>query len=177
MVKRNKAIFLDRDGVIVRGLVRNQKSYAPRTIADFKVLPKVSFFSKKLKKKNYKLIIVTNQPDVSRGLIKKSVLKKMHSLLKKQCNYDDIYISTSSSNKSHFRKPNAGMLIRAIKKYNLNINKCYLIGDRAGDIFAATKVGCRSIFINRNYAEHKPKNQIKTVKSFAEASKYIIRQS
>jgi histidinol phosphatase-like enzyme len=64
-----------------------------------------------------------------------------------------------------------------LKKHNLNVNKCYLIGDRESDILAAQKVGCKSIFIERNYAETKPKAQIKTVKSFAEASKYIIKQS
>jgi D-glycero-D-manno-heptose 1,7-bisphosphate phosphatase len=173
----NKAIFLDRDGVIVRGLIKNKKSYAPKSLKDFKILPKVSIFSEKLKKKNFKLIIVTNQPDVSRGLINKSTLNQMHKLLKEKCKFDDIYVSISSSNKSFYRKPNPGMLISAIKKHNLNINKCYLIGDRAGDIVAAKKVGCRSIFINRYYAEKKPTDQIKTVKSFAEASKYIIRKS
>lgn len=176
MLKKNKAIFLDRDGVIVKGLIKNKKSYAPKTIADFKILPKVQFFSKKLKK-IYKLIIVTNQPDVGRGLIKRSILNKMHKILKKKCNYDDMFISTSASKKSLFRKPNPGMLIAAIKKYNLDIKKSYLIGDRECDMLAAQKVDCKSIFINRNYKEKKPTTQIKTVRSFAEAAKYIIKKS
>ena len=174
--KKNKAIFLDRDGVVVRSLVVKKKGYAPRNLNDFKILPNVSIYSKKLKKKNFKLIVVTNQPDVSKGLIKKSTLHKMHKILKEKCDYDDIYVSTSASKKSFFRKPNPGMLIAAIKKHNLNIKKCYLIGDRESDILAAQKVGCKSIFINRNYAEKKPTVQIKTVKSFVEASKYIIRR-
>jgi D-glycero-D-manno-heptose 1,7-bisphosphate phosphatase len=177
VVSSNKAIFLDRDGVIVKGLIKNKKSYAPKSLKDFKILPKVSFFSEKLKKKKFKLIIVTNQPDISRGLINKSTLNHMHKLLKEKCKFDDIYVSISSSNKSFYRKPNPGMLISAIKKHNLNINKCYLIGDRASDIAAAQKVGCKSIFIERNYAEKKPTAQIKTVKSFAEASKYIIKEA
>ena len=177
VVNLNKAVFLDRDGVIVRSLIKKKKGYAPRSLKDFKILPKVSIFSEKLKKKNFKLIIVTNQPDVSRGLIKKSILNQMHKLLKEKCKFDDIYVSTSSSSKSFFRKPNPGMLISAIKKHNLNVKKCYLIGDRESDILAAQKVGCKSIFIERNYAETKPKAQIKTVKSFAEASKYIIKES
>lgn len=177
MIKYNKAIFLDRDGVVVRSIIINKKSYAPRSLKDFKILPKVSIFSEKLKKKKFKLIIVTNQPDVSRGLIKRSILNQMHKLLKEKCKFDDIYVSTSSSRKSFFRKPNPGMLISAIKKHNLNVKKCYLIGDRESDILAAQKVGCKSIFIERNYAETKPKSQVKTVKSFAEASKYIIKET
>ena len=50
-----------------------------------------------------------------------------------------------------------------------------MIGDRASDILAGYTVGCKSIFINRNYAEKKPKLQIKSVNSFAEAARYIIR--
>ena len=173
--KKNKAIFLDRDGVIVSSIIIKKKGFAPKTMKDFKILPKVKIYSNKLKKKNFKLIIVTNQPDVSKGLIKKSILNKMHKILKDKCDYDDIYISTSASKKSFFRKPNPGMLVAAIKKHNLNIKKCYLIGDRESDILAAKKIGCKSIFINRNYAEKKPTDQIKTVKSFVEASKYIIR--
>jgi len=173
--KKNKAIFLDRDGVIVRSIIIKKKGFAPKTMENFKILPKVKTYSNKLKKKNFKLIIVTNQPDVSKGLIKKSTLKKMHKILKDKCDYDDIYVSTSASKKSFFRKPNPGMLVAAIKKHNLNIKKCYLIGDRESDILAAQKVGCKSIFINRNYSEKKPTVQIKTVKSFVEASKYIIR--
>tara|TARA_B100001996_G_scaffold312592_1_gene254773 strand:+ start:246 stop:773 length:528 start_codon:yes stop_codon:yes gene_type:complete len=175
VVKGNKAIFLDRDGVLVKSFIYNKKGFAPKKLSEFKILPKVSMYSKLLKKKGFKLIIVTNQPDVSRGLISKLDLKIMHKILKKKTNYDDIYVSTSVSEKSFFRKPNPGMLISAIKKHKLNVKKCFLIGDRAGDILAAVKVGCKSIFINRNYAEKKPNLQIKSVKSFAEAARYIIR--
>lgn len=175
MVKKNKAIFLDRDGVLVRSIVLNKKGYAPRNLKEFRILPKVDHYCRLLKKRGYKLIVVTNQPDISRGLISKLVLKKMNKILKIKTNFDDIFISTSTSNKSFFRKPNPGMLIKAIKKHKLDIAKCLIIGDRASDIIAGYKVGCRSIFINRNYAEKKPKLQIKNVNSFAEASKYIIK--
>lgn len=175
MVKKNKAVFLDRDGVLVKSIIFKQKGYAPRNLKEFKILPKVDYYCKLLKKKGFKLIIVTNQPDISRGLILSSDLKKMNEILKKRTNYDDIYVSTSTSNKSYFRKPNPGMLYKAIKKYKLNVKKCFMIGDRASDIMAGYSAGCKSIFINRNYAEKKPKLQIKSVNSFAEAARYIIR--
>ena len=175
MVKKNKADFLDRDGVLVKSIILNKKGYAPRNLKEFKILPKVNHYCKLLKKKGFKLIIVTNQPDISRGLILSSDFNKMNEILKIATNFDDIYVSTSTSNKSYFRKPNPGMLNKAIKKYKLNVKKCFMIGDRASDILAGYTVGCKSIFINRNYAEKKPKLQIKSVNSFAEAARYIIR--
>tara|TARA_B100001027_G_C16215653_1_gene307310 strand:- start:501 stop:1028 length:528 start_codon:yes stop_codon:yes gene_type:complete len=175
VVIKNKAIFLDRDGVLVKSLIYKKKGYAPKTLKEFKILPKVTRYCKLLKKKGFKLIIVTNQPDISRGLILKSDFKKMNEILKIRTNFDEIYVSTSISNKSYFRKPNPGMLIQAIKKYKLDVEKCFMIGDRNSDIMAAHKVGCKSIFIKRNYAEKKPKLQIKNVNSFAEAARYIIR--
>ena len=172
----NKAIFLDRDGVLNIPYIRQKKSYAPRKYKDFKFYPFVKKYCYLLKKKKFKLVVVTNQPDLGLGLIKKSEFKKMCNKLKEKLGIDEIYASKSKSSKSFFRKPNPGMLIAAIKKHNLNIKKCYLIGDRESDILAAQKVGCKSIFINRNYAEKKPTVQIKTVKSFVEASKYIIKR-
>ena len=176
MVNKNKAVFLDRDGVLVKSIVRKKKGYAPRTFEEFVILPKVSEYCKILKNKGYKLIIVTNQPDISRGIISKTDLNKMHRILKLITNFDQIYVSTSTSNKSYFRKPNSGMLIKSIKKFKLNIKKCYMIGDRESDIIAAYNVGCKSIFINRKYDEKKPKLQIKTVNSFAEAVRFIINR-
>jgi D-glycero-D-manno-heptose 1,7-bisphosphate phosphatase len=176
VVKLNKAIFLDRDGVIVRSIVINKKGYAPRTLNEFRILPLSQKYCKILKKKNFKLILVTNQPDVDKGLISKKVLNKMHQILKDKLKLDAIYTSFSSSNKSYNRKPNPGMLIKAKKKYKLNMDKCFLIGDRRGDILAADKLNCRSVFIDRKYREIKPITQVITVKSFPEAVKYIINK-
>ena len=75
----------------------------------------------------------------------------MHKKLFDKILYDDIFVSTSVSNKSWYKKPNPGMLIKAVKKYNIDIKKSFLVGDRWKDIMAAEKIGCRSIFIDRKY--------------------------
>lgn len=176
MVKLNKAIFLDRDGVVVRSIIINKKGYAPRTLDEFRILPLSQKYCKILKKKKFKLILVTNQPDVEKGLISKKILNKMHQILRDKLELDAIYSSFSTSNKSYNRKPNPGMLIKAKKKYKLNMDKCFLIGDRRSDILAADKLNCRSVFIDRKYREIKPITQLITVKSFPEAVKYIINK-
>ena len=170
--KSKKAIFLDRDGVLNKPIIKNGKSYAPIKINDFKLYPKVVDICKKIKK-NYLLIVITNQPDVGKKKIKYSDLKIMHKKLFDKILYDDIFVSTSVSNKSWYKKPNPGMLIKAVKKYNIDIKKSFLVGDRWKDIMAADKIGCRSIFIDRKYKELKPTKQIATVGSLSGALNII----
>ena len=99
----------------------------------------------------------------------------MHNYLKKKIRYDSIYINTSISKKDYYRKPNPGMLMKAIKKNMIDIKLSYLVGDRKMDIDCATKVGCKSIFIDRNYHEKKPTKQIFTTQSLNKAVNYIIK--
>jgi len=174
-VIKNKAIFLDRDGVINKSIIKNGKGYAPLKFKNFKLYAGVENACKKLKKKKYKIIIITNQPDITRGKISYPQLNKMHNYLKKKIRYNSIYINTSISKKDYYRKPNPGMLMKAIKKNMIDIKLSYLVGDRKMDIDCATKVGCKSIFIDRNYHEKKPTKQIFTTQSLNKAVNYIIK--
>ena len=63
-----------------------------------------------------------------------------------------------------------------LKKYKLDISKCFMVGDRKSDIDAASKVKCKSIFINRKYKEEKPKGQITQVYSFKKAVDVILQK-
>ncbi len=171
-----KAVFLDRDGVLNFGILKNGKSHAPVNFSQFKLYPKIKINCEKLKKKGFKLIVITNQPDVGKGKIKKKEIRKMHKKLDGIINYDDIFCSFSSSKKSFLRKPNPGMIVKAIKKHKININKSFLIGDRWSDIVAAERVNCKSIFINRNYKERIKKfNPTKKVRSLSSAINFIER--
>ena len=84
MVSRYKAVFLDRDGVLVKSTVKNRKAYAPKTFKDFKIYKDSLKCIKKLSSIGYKTIVVTNQPDVEKKIISKKTLNKMHLLLKKK---------------------------------------------------------------------------------------------
>ena len=67
MNQAHKAVFLDRDGVINRSLVKQGKPYPPATIDELEILPGVDEALSSLKKEGFLLIVVTNQPDVARG--------------------------------------------------------------------------------------------------------------
>ena len=170
---RKRAVFLDRDGVLNIPRIYKNKSYAPLRSKDFKLYPGVKKYCIKLKK-NFLLIVITNQPDLTKGILTYSELKKMHEQLYMSINYDDLFFCSAISNKSYFKKPNPGMLTKAISKYKINPKKSYLIGDRWSDIEAGEKVGCKTVFIDRHYNEQKPlKFDFKT-KSFIKAAKYIL---
>jgi len=176
MVKKNKAIFLDRDGVVVKSIIRNKKGYAPLNLREFKLMPDIKEPCKKLKKKGFLILIITNQPDLGKKKITNRDFNEMNKILFKKINFDKLYVSKSHNISSVFRKPNTGLMVLAKKKFNLDSKKCFMVGDRKSDIEAAKRFGCRSIFINRFYAEPKPKDQIKTVYSLKDAVNVILRK-
>lgn len=173
MVK-NKAIFLDRDGVISKPIIIKRKTYAPRKFKDFKLYPFVRYYLSKLKKKNFLLIVITNQPDINNNLVNIEEIKKMHEKLL-TTDIDDIFFCPHTKKEiCKCRKPKIGMINAAIKKHKINPKKSFLIGDRLSDIQAGIKINCKTIFIDRNYDEKKPKKIITHVKSFRQAAKYIL---
>ena len=90
----------------------------------------------------------------------------MNKILNNLICYDKLYVSRSHSLNSYFRKPNPGLFKLAIKKFKLDISKCFMVGDRKSDIDAASKVECKSIFIDRKYKEEKNDKELQeTMKS------------
>ena len=177
MVNNNKAVFLDRDGVLVKSFVKKGKAYAPIKFKDFKIYKDSEKCVKKLNSLGFLTIVVTNQPDVGKKLISEETLRKMHTVLKKKTKISKIYTCIhTSEQKCKCRKPMSGMLIEAAKVDQINLKKSYMIGDRSMDILCGSRVGCKTIFINRNYKEKKPTKQIASVRNLMEATKCIINK-
>ena len=177
MVK-NKAVFLDRDGIIVIPEFRNGRSYAPRTLKNFKFYKSLNVYLKRLKKLNFINIVVTNQPDVQNGVISHQMLKKMNDIILDKFFIDDIeYCIHNSGSNCRRRKPNAGMLEDAAQKWNIDFSKSFIIGDRKSDIDAGKKIGVKTIFIDHDYKERKPTNVDFISESPIAGLKYIIKQN
>ena len=154
-----KAVFLDRDGVINKAIVKNGIPAAPSLLGELKILPGVKESILKLKKLNFVCIIVTNQPDVSRGKINKNTVIKMNNFLKKKIKLDDIFVCYhDDKDNCNCRKPKPGLLLQASKKWDVDFKKSFIIGDRWRDIQAGEKVGCKTIYLDYNYKDIKPKN-------------------
>lgn len=171
-----RAIFLDRDGVIVKPKVKNRKSYAPIAFKDFKIYKNIKKKILLLKKLGFKIIVITNQPDVENKKISLKLINKMHRYLSKNLFLDGIYTCVHSQDSNcECRKPKIGLFLKAANSKKILLKKSYMIGDRKSDIDAGIRAGCSSIFVDRNYLETKPKNQIFTAKNFNMAANFIIK--
>lgn len=163
---KKAAIFFDRDGVLIDAPLINKKPTSVQSLKDVKLCKNILEICKYYKK-NYYLIMVTNQPDYSRGVNSKKNIVSINNFLKKKLNLDMIYVCYSDNEKCIDRKPNPGMLLKAKKKYKINLKKSFMIGDRWRDVGAGNRAGCRTIFIDRNYSEkliYKPDYSIRKLK-------------
>lgn len=149
----NRAIFLDRDGVINKPIVRNGKPYAPRKFDDFILLPDVELAINEMVRMGFLVFVVTNQPDIGNGLVEKNEINKMHELIRK-LPINQIYMCPhSQTDLCNCRKPKPGMILRARDEHDLLLEKSYFIGDRKTDMEAAFNAGCLSVFIDYKYPE------------------------
>ena len=174
-----RAVFLDRDGVINRAFVRDGKPFPPPTPQELEVLPDVPEALHELKKAGYKLVVVTNQPDVSRGKQSRQTLDAMHHSLLASLPLDDILVCChTDQDKCDCRKPLPGMLLEAARKHNIDLAASFMVGDRWRDIDAGYNAGCKTILIDYGYSERPPDREPDLrVGSLREAADWIIRST
>ena len=147
----NRAIFLDRDGVLNELVSRDGGRYSPRLVSDFQLFPDVPRAIQQLGEAGYLVVVVTNQPDISRGFLKPEVLDEMHQLLHTLCQVDAIYVCPhDDSDNCLCRKPLPGMLIQAGSDLSIDLNDSWMIGDRETDMQAGASAGLSNIFIESN---------------------------
>ena len=173
---KNKAVFFDRDGVLVLPEIRDGRSFAPTRFVDFEIYPEAVDSLNAVKQAGFLSVIVTNQPDVGKGIIAPSELDKMHEKLMRELPIDLIEVCPHTSDANcDCRKPKPGMLINAAVKLDIALDQSYMIGDTKGDIDAGKTAGCKTIFIDLEYeAVTKPLNQDYTVKSVSDAVPFIL---
>jgi D-sedoheptulose 7-phosphate isomerase len=173
---QRRAVFLDRDGVINRTFVRDGKPFPPTTLQELEVLPGVSEALHELKQHGYKLLVVTNQPDVARGKQSRQTIDAMHQALSARLPLDDILVCYhTDKDKCDCRKPMPGMLFEAAKKHNIDLAASFMVGDRWRDIEAGYNAGCKTILIDYGYSERSPAHAPDLrVGSLREAADWII---
>ncbi|PTX21055.1 D-alpha,beta-D-heptose 1,7-bisphosphate phosphatase [Pontibacter mucosus] len=172
-MQQQKCVFLDRDGVLNRE--RGDYTYA---LDDFEVLPGVPEALRLLKKNGYLLIVVTNQGGVAKGLYKKEDVLACHQKLQGACDslIDAHYMAPGHPNYSASlsRKPDSLMLEKAIAKYNIDVEKSWMVGDSLRDLEAAEKVGVKGILVGNKY---KPGAHVWQLADLWEAAQFILGKS
>jgi D-glycero-D-manno-heptose 1,7-bisphosphate phosphatase len=149
-----RAVFLDRDGVLNRPLVKSGKPYPPASIEEFKILPEVPEAVSILRDLGFWLIVATNQPDVARGTQSRAAVEEMHDLLRARLGIEHFYVCWHDDGDAcSCRKPRPGLLISAAEDHGLSLRGSYMIGDRWRDIDCGETAGCSTVFIDRGYTE------------------------
>ena len=179
---KQKAIFLDRDGTINKyvGFLRN--------IDDFELIDGVAQAIKKINASGYLAIVVTNQPVIARGEVTVPQLQEIHNKMETQLGLegaylDAIYYCPHHPHKGYAgevpelkidcdcRKPKPGMLLKAAKDFNIDLNQSYMIGDGENDVKAGIAAGCKSILINEAEEKWGQSDLVASVQEFCE--KYL----
>ncbi|MCX7697907.1 MAG: HAD family hydrolase [Candidatus Goldbacteria bacterium] len=188
-MKKNRAAFLDRDGVLIR------------EVGYLQDLKRVNFYCgniealKLLKQKKFKLIVVSNQSGVARGYFTEDFVRKTHRLIQKKLKKYKIKIDAfyycphhirDVKIKKYFRncfcrKPKPGMVLKAKKRFNIDLKNSFMIGDKLTDIKLGKNTGMKTFLLLTGYGREQKKMIDKDTKpdyickNLLSAAKIIIK--
>jgi D-glycero-D-manno-heptose 1,7-bisphosphate phosphatase len=171
-----RAVFLDRDGVLLTSEVRDG---VPRSIEDeqaFKLLPGVAEACRGLRAAGYFLVVVTNQPDIARGTVSMETVERINAKLRSALPLDDVRVCPhDDADGCDCRKPKPGLLLDAATEWGLDLADSYMVGDRWRDVEAGRRAGCRVVFIDRGYEETPAIEADAIMTGLPEAAGWILR--
>jgi histidinol-phosphate phosphatase family protein len=146
-----RAVFLDRDGV----LTRERSDYVKKP-EELEILPGIYQPLREIREKGFRIVIVTNQSVIGRGLTSHEEMRRIHEklrleLARQDCTVDAIYYCPHVPGEGcDCRKPEPGLIIRAASDLGIDRSKSWMIGDKEIDLEAARRAGCRGIRVPTN---------------------------
>jgi D-glycero-D-manno-heptose 1,7-bisphosphate phosphatase len=153
-VEKRKAVFLDRDGVLNRAVIKNGKPYPPSNLDELEIPEDVPLALQTLRNAGFLLIGITNQPDVARGLQRREVVELINATLLTRLPLEEIFVCYHDDGDGcSCRKPLPGLLYQAADRYPIDLSSSFMIGDRWKDVEAGRRAGCVTILIDHHYAE------------------------
>lgn len=173
-----RAVFLDRDGVVIETTVKDGKPYPAIDAESMRIPNGARDDLARLKSEGYLLIVVTNQPDVARGKQTREMVDEMNRRLQAELPLDDVLTCYhDDADGCACRKPHPGLIQRAARQYGIDLSESYMIGDRWRDIDAGANAGCKTILIDNGYAERAPEFAPDArVGSLKEAVDWILKE-
>jgi D-glycero-D-manno-heptose 1,7-bisphosphate phosphatase len=174
----SRAVFLDRDGVLNRAIVRDGKPYPPQTLNELAILPGVHDACQALSDNKFLLIVVSNQPDIARGSQDRSIVDAINNTLMAELPLTEILICPHDDAEGcECRKPRPGLLLEAARRHQVDMGNSFMVGDRWRDIEAGRHAGCRTAWINYGYNERSPDNTDCVCDSLKTAAAWILSQT
>ncbi len=146
-------MFLDRDGVLAREIVRDGAAYAPTRVEDFVLVPEAGEQVRRLREAGFLCIVFTNQPELANGTLLRADLDEMHRRLCEAVPLDDVLVCPHDKSEGcRCHKPALGLLEDAAARWDVDLAASYVVGDRWRDVDAGRAAGCYSILIERPYS-------------------------
>lgn len=173
-----RAVFLDRDGVLNRAIVRDGKPYPPANADEMEIPPGTREALLELKRRGYLLIVVTNQPDVARGKQTRAEVEAIHRRMGAELPIDEFRVCYHDDKEScACRKPRPGLLTQAARELGIDLKASFMVGDRWRDVDAGAAAGCRTVWIDMGYRERGPSSPPGVrVGGLWEAVRYILSE-
>lgn len=170
------AVFLDRDGVLNRAFVRGGRPYPPARLEDLEILPGVAEACAAMRRAGLLLIVVTNQPDLSRGTQTLAAVDAMNALVRERLQVDDVRVCPhDDADGCACRKPAPGLLLSAARDWNIALPTSVMVGDRWRDIESGRRAGCKTVFLDRGYSERRPESPDLIVAELPDAVLWILQ--
>ncbi|HWK48167.1 MAG TPA: HAD-IIIA family hydrolase [Stellaceae bacterium] len=172
----NRAVFLDRDGVINAIVERDGKPASPRSLAEFQIDPEARTVLQALKAEGFHLFVVTNQPDIRRGLMDEAVLQSMSDLLMETLPIDEVSACLHDDRDAcACRKPKPGMLLDLAERWAIDLDRSFLVGDQDRDVLCGLRAGCTTVLLDRSY--NTGANAHHVVPSLAAAAALVLERA
>lgn len=172
-----RAVFLDRDGVLIRPIVRDRKPYAASRPDEVRIIEGVPEACAELSRLGFLLVMVTNQPDIARGKVSREFVERTNAELAHTLGLDDVQLCPhDDADECACRKPKPGLMTRAADSLRIDLGASIVVGDRWRDIEAGRRAGCRTVFIDCGYDEVLKETPDRIAASLSDAVEWIRGQ-
>jgi len=172
-----RAVFLDRDGVLNEPVVVAGRPLPPDSVADLVLTPGVEEACAELRRAGFLLILVTNQPDIARGMRDRATVDAINEELRVRLRLDDVLVCPHDDmDGCACRKPRPGMILEGAARWRVNLGGSVMVGDRWRDVEAGRGAGCRTVLLARDYDERRPAGADHVTDTLAAAVPWITEQ-
>ncbi len=173
-----RAVFLDRDGVLNRVVMRDGRPFPPSAPEDLELVEDALQGCRALRGAGFLLIVVTNQPDVARGTQRRDTVEAINRVLSARLPLDDVRVCYhDDGDRCPCRKPAPGMLLDAAAEWRVALDRSFMIGDRWQDIEAGRHAGCRTVLIEHSGMDPQPCQPDFRTRSLTEAADWILARA
>lgn len=148
----DRAVFLDRDGVLNEIVERDGKPASPRVPAELRIVEGAGEALERLAAAGFRLFVVTNQPDVARGLMAPEALDAIHADVARALPVEEIAACRhDNADNCDCRKPKPGLVTGLAARHRIDLSRSWMVGDQDRDVACGAAAGVRTVLLARTY--------------------------